>query len=617
MKLSDSTSERIALLKKARILPDLIQNRAAVAPEEEAIRQYDRQSGKWISTSYGELAEKIHAWHNAFRALDLPRGARVAILLPNGIDHVCADQAALSNALVPVPLHANDTPGASAFVLIDSQASILVTTGMDRWKAIESTRVPLPDLKTVILTEETPPARCSGDIELRSAEECLETGGLTGEEQPCVPPEPEDAAAIVYTSGTTGKPKGVVLTHRSILANIADATDCVTPETGDVFLSFLPLSHTFERTLGYYLALGMGCTVAYARSILLLQDDFKVIRPTVIISVPRIYERVYAKILASLENKSHTARQMFDWAVESGWRRFCKKNKLPIEKTSRRWADFAARPVLHQMVSRTLTERFGGRVRIAVSGGAAINPKVARVFCGLGLPLVQGYGMTETSPVIAGNTLADNQPHTVGHPFSHVELRLGPDNEIQVRGPSIMQGYWNRPEATKQAFTEDGWLRTGDIGEMTQDGHLCIRGRLKEIIVTSTGEKVSPADLESAIEHDRLFAQTMVIGENRPFIACLAVVDKDEWRKLCSALSLDPESPDSLTDQSALQAVMARLRAATDNFPHYAIPRSVALTLDPWTIDNGLLTPTLKIKRRQLREKFADVIGQIYRQDLK
>ena len=615
--MSDTTSERIALLKQARTLPELIRNRANVAPEDEAIRQYDRKAEKWVSTSFGELSSRIQAWQKAFHALNLPRGARVAILLPNGIDHICADQAALSNALVTVPLHAIDTPGACAFILIDSQASVLVTTGMSRWAAIEATQVPLPDLRHVLLTEEQPESRLCNDIELHSISDCLKEGESVPEEDLKEEPAPEDTAAIVYTSGTTGKPKGVMLSHSNFLANVVDTTDCVTPVAGDVFLSFLPLSHTFERTLGYYLALGMGCTVVHSRSVLLLAEDFKTIRPTVIISVPRIYERVYAKILASLAQKGHSAQQMFDWAVETGWRRFCKKNKLPVEKTSRRWADFAARPVLGHIVAKTLLEQFGGRLRVAISGGAALNPKVARVFCGLGLPIIQGYGMTETSPVIAGNNLTDNQPNTVGHPYSRVELRLGQDNEIQVRGPSIMQGYWNRPDATKAAFTEDGWLRTGDIGEMTEDGHLCIRGRLKEIIVTSTGEKVSPADLESALENDPLFAQAMIIGENRPFIAGIAVLNKEEWGRLCASLNLDPENDESLSDQAALQAVSARAKAATENFPHYAIPRAFVLSLEPWTIDNGLLTPTLKIKRGPLREKFAAAIQHLYHKELK
>lgn len=611
--MSDTTAERIALLRKARVLPDLIANRAKAAPDDEALRQFDRKTNQWVSTSFRELSEKILAWRKAFASLKLARGTRVAILLPNGIDAVCADQGALSNALTPVPLHAIDTPGASAFILIDSQSTVLVTNKLSRWQAIEATQVPMPDLKHVIFTEEeSVPAAEESEASLRTVSEWLAAGESVPEEALTEKPEPDDLGAIVYTSGTTGKPKGVMLTHRNFLTNVVDTTDCVTPIAGDVFLSFLPLSHTFERTLGYYLALGMGCTVVYNRSILLLADDFKTVRPTVIISVPRIYERTYAKVQAMLEKKGGTAQKLFDWAVETGWRKFCRKNGLPVEKTARQCLDFVAGPILEKKVSQTLLGQFGGRLRVAISGGAAINAKVARVFCGLGLPIIQGYGMTETSPVIAGNCLEDNQPQSVGHPFTTVEVRLGDEKEIQVKGPSVMQGYWKRPDATAQAFTEDGWLRTGDVGEFTADGHLCIRGRIKEIIVTSTGEKVPPVDLESAIETDPLFAQAYIYGEDRPYISLITVLNPDHWKKLAAELKLDPEDPESLAAAPARQAVLKRAKAAAASFPHYALPRAVKLTLEPWTIENGLLTPTLKLKRGPLHAKFAQAIDQMY-----
>lgn len=611
--MSETTADRIALLRTARVLPDLITNRMKAAPDDEALRQFDRKADKWVSYSFKELADRILAWRKAFAALKLAKGTRVAILLPNGVDAVCADQGALSNALTPVPLHAIDTPGASAFILIDSQSTVLVTNKLSRWQAIEATQVPLPDLKHVIFTEEAEvPETEESEASLRTLPEWLAAGEAVPEDSLTQTPSPDDLAAIVYTSGTTGKPKGVMLTHRNFLSNVVDTTDCVTPVGGDVFLSFLPLSHTFERTLGYYLALGMGCTVVYNRSILLLAEDFKTVRPTVIISVPRIYERTYAKVLAMLEKKGPMAKKLFDWAVETGWRKFCKKNNLPLEKTARQCLDFITGPLLEKKVASSLLSQFGGRLRVAISGGAAINPKVARVFCGLGLPIIQGYGMTETSPVIAGNNLSDNQPQSVGHPYTSVQVRLGDENEIQVKGPSVMQGYWNRPDATSSVFTTDGWLRTGDVGEFTADGHLCIRGRIKEIIVTSTGEKVPPVDLESAVETDPLFAQAYVLGENKPYISLITVLAPEEWKKLAANLSLDPADPASLEAAPARQAVLKRAKAAAANFPHYALPRAVTLTLEPWTIENGLLTPTLKLKRGPLRARFARAIEKMY-----
>ena len=611
--MSETTADRIALLRKAKTLPDLIANRAKTAPDDEALRQYDRSKGEWVSTTFGELQARILEWHKAYAALKLERGSRVGILLPNGIDAVCADQGALANALVPVPMHAIDTAGASAFILIDSQASVLVTNKLSRWQAIADTGVILPDLRHVVLTEETSVPAPEGEIELHTLSDWLKLGEPLTEADLTEKPEPDDLGAIVYTSGTTGKPKGVMLTHRNFLTNVCDTPDCLTPIGGDIFLSFLPLSHTFERTLGYYLALGMGCTVVYNRSIMLLAEDFKTVRPTVIISVPRIYERVYAKLNDALEKKGGAAKKIFSWAVDAGWRRFCKRNKLPVDKSNRSFGNMIAGPLFEKKVSQTLMDQFGGRLRAAISGGAAINPKVAKVFCGLGMPVIQGYGMTETSPVIAGNRLVDNQPQTVGLPFTHVEVRLGEDNEIQVRGPSVMKGYWKRPKATAEAFTEDGWLHTGDVGSLSEDGHLSIRGRIKEIIVTSTGEKVPPSDIESALETDPLFAQTFVLGENKPYISFITVLNPTEWKKLAASLSLDPESPESLSAPAARQAVIKRAKEATKDFPRYALPSAVTLVTEPWTIENGLLTPTLKLKRGPLRNKFADEIQQMYK----
>lgn len=241
-----------------------------------------------------------------------------------------------------------------------------------------------------------------------------------------------------------------------------------------------------------------------------------------------------------------------------------------------------------------------------------MNPKVAKAFCGLGLPIIQGYGMTETSPIIAGNSLAYNHPSTVGKPLPETNVRLGEGNEIQVKSASVMKGYWNRPQATREAFTEDGWLKTGDVGEFDHEGFLKIVGRIKEIIVTSTGEKVPPADLELAIEIDPLFDQALVIGENRPFISTIVVLNKEEWKNLAATLDLDPNDPESLMANVTRNAVLKRIKAAAKGFPQYALPRNVYLTLEPWTIDNGLITPTLKLKRKALNEKFAPQIQTLY-----
>lgn len=593
-------------------LPELLMQSIQKNGDREALRQYDRATGKWESWTYKELGEHVLAWRRAFAAMGLKPGERIAILMPNGRDHVCADQAALANGLIPVPLHAIDTPGASAFITIDSQAATLVTNKLTRWQQIRATGVPLPDLKNIIITDpgETED-KSEGRFHIRSLESILLEGASWTEDLPAGPLE-DDLAGIIYTSGTTGRPKGVMLTHRNIVSNVKATLECVSPKVGDTFLSFLPLSHTFERTAGYYLALATGCIIAYNRSVLLLAEDLKTIKPTVIISVPRVYERIYARVQDKLRKSRPIAKKLFDWAVEVGWRDFCRKNHLPVEKSSRSWLDGIVRATLLHKMANTLLSQFGGRLRIAISGGAALNHKVARTFCGLGLPIIQGYGMTEASPIIAGNCVEFNQPDTVGKPFCNVEIRLGEGNEIQVHAPSIMKGYWHRPEDTAAAFTKDGWLKTGDVGEFNADGMLKIKGRIKEIIVTSTGEKIPPADLESAIETDPLFAQAYIVGENKPYLGLLAVVEPNEWASLAASLNLDPNAPESLASPAVRTTALKRAKTAAADFPNYALPRAVILTTEPWTIENGLITPTLKLKRGPLSKHFAAEIEKLY-----
>lgn len=593
-------------LENFTTLPQLLVNSVERYGEREALRQFDKETKSWHSLSYAQLMVRVMEWRRAYAAMNLERGTRIGILMPNSIDHACADQAALANGLVPVPLHAIDTPGASAFILSDSRAKVLVTNKLTRWKQIKAADGDLQDLTAVIITEDEVDDE-TGMV--RGLSEWL-AAGTHVVELPESPKE-DDLAGIVYTSGTTGRPKGVMLTHGNIVSNVKATLECVFPQVGDIFLSFLPLSHTFERTAGYYLALATGCTIAYNRSVLLLADDLKTIRPTVIISVPRVYERIFARVHDKLKKSRPAARYLFDWAVEIGWRDFCRRNHLPVEHTGRAWLDGLMRPLVRK-VSSTLLDQFGGRLRIAISGGAALSSKVARTFCGLGLPIIQGYGMTEASPIIAGNNRTLNQPNTVGKPFNNVEVRLGEGDEIQIKGPSITRGYWNRPDATADAFTEDGWFRTGDVGGFNELGLLSIKGRIKEIIVTSTGEKVPPADLEAAIETDPLFSQCYVIGENRPYLSLITVVNPDEWASFAKSCGVDPADPASLDNPSVKTAALKRAKTAAGEFPHYALPRAVVLTQEPWTIENGLITPTLKLKRGPLSKKFANVIAQLY-----
>ena len=614
MTTTDTSATRLAALKaECRTLSDLVPFRAKTHPNVTALRQYIRAESRWVDVTYAELNERITIWRKALAACGFARGSRVAILLNNSVDAVLADQCVLGNAMIAVPLHAIDTPASSAYIAGDSEACCLITNKLARWEAIRDSGTALPNLRLVVLTDEPLDAETVDGVEILG----LSTWLKRGEAIDSLPevPEEEDLASIVYTSGTTGRPKGVMLTHRNVLFDVVACCEHIAPQplAGTVFLSFLPLSHTFERTAGYYLALGMACTIVYNRSIMLLNEDLKIVKPTVLISVPRVYERIYARITDKLAKAPAYARKLFEACVSVGWRRFCRKNKLPVESSCWSFLDFITAPILEKLVAKKILEQFGGRLQLCITGGAALSPKVARTFGGLGLAPVQGYGMTEASPVIGGNWLGMNQPDTVGRPLPGIAWRLDPETkEIQVSGPSVMKGYWKRPEDTAKVFTEDGWLKTGDVGEINEAGLLRIRGRIKEIIVTSTGEKVPPVDLELALETDPIFAQAYVVGDDHPFISFIAVLEPNEWKSLALSLNLDPADPESLKSNAVKAALLKRAKTAAADFPHYALPRNVTAVLDPWTIENGYLTPTLKLKRGPLKAHFESEIEAMY-----
>ena len=607
-------------IASVQTLPQLLAYRAARTPHAEAYRAFDPARQAWASLTWAQTAERVSTWAQALAAMQLPRAARVAILLPNGLHAMCADQATLATGGVPVPLHAIDNPGSIAYILADCEASMLIVSQAEQWEKIRTVGTPFPALRAVVVTDADEAAM----VTLATGDDGPVVGTLaqwlSGAEHAAAlrtwtPPGEDDLAAIVYTSGTTGKPKGVMLTHRNVVSDVKAVLERIAPTVDDVFLSFLPLSHTFERTGGYYLPIAAGSCVAYARSVAQLADDLKTVRPTVLVSVPRIYERIHAKLLEKL-SPTPWKMQLYEAAQNKGWARFCAAQGLaaPTPDASSQAAGWMAAlpwPVLQALVSKPLLAQFGGRVRVAVSGGAPLSPTIAKCFLGLGLPLIQGYGMTETAPVVSVNALDDNDPACVGKALPGVEVRIGDNHELQVRGPIVMKGYWKRPEDTAKILSPDGWLRTGDQADIV-NGRIYIKGRIKEIIVTSTGEKVPPGDLELALLADPLLEQAFVVGENRPFIACVAVLNAGEWQRLAADLGLNPQAADSLNHPSVHRAVLARIEKNTASFARYAVPRTVHLTLDPWTIENTFMTPTLKLKRNNLMAHFAEAIEGMY-----
>jgi len=603
---------------RVETLPQLLAYRVAHTPDAQAYRAFDPTTHDWVHLTWKQAAQRVAQWAQAMVATQLPTAARVAILLPNGLNAMCADQSTLATGCVPVPLHAIDNPGSIAYILADCEASMLIVGQAEHWENIRAVGTAFPALRAVVIMDDdgkvhTCAATADGPA-VGTLAQWLASAPRAAELPAPTPPGPEDLAALVYTSGTTGKPKGVMLTHRNVVSDVKAVLQRIVPTVDDVFLSFLPLSHTFERTGGYYLPIAAGSCVAYARSVPLLAEDLKTVRPTVLVSVPRIYERVHAKLLEKL-SPTPWKMQLYEAAQNKGWARFCVAQGLPApqadDNKAAGWMAALPWPLLQALVAKPLLAQFGGRVRVAVSGGAPLSPTIAKCFLGLGLHLVQGYGMTETAPVVSANSPDDNDPACVGRALPGVEVRIGDNRELQVRGPIVMKGYWNRPEDTAKILSPDGWLGTGDQAEII-NGRIYIRGRIKEIIVTSTGEKVPPGDLELALLADPALEQAFVVGENRPFIACVAVIKHDEWQRLAADLGLNPQEATSLHHPSVQRAVLARIEKNTASFPRYAVPRAVHLTLEPWTIENTFMTPTLKLKRNNLMLHFAQAIEGMY-----
>jgi len=533
-------------------------------PERILYRQF--AEGSWRDVSAREIAAYAARWQAFLRAEGLAPGDRVALCLKNSIHWVAADQGALGLGLVVVPLYADDNPENVAWCLENSGARLLVAESSRMADALQGVTASLP--RVLCLAADPGSGHDAVEAVLPRLAPAFEA----------VPLADGALATICYTSGTAGRPKGVMLTHGNILANVSACERLRLARSDDVFLSLLPLSHMFERTGGYYLPLAIGAKVTYARSISQLAEDLASERPTVMFAVPRVFEKFAARVNEALA-KSPAKKRLFDLVVAAGGRAQRREAGL---------ADRIVLALLRDRVAGPVLARLGGRMRFAVLGGAPLDPAIAWLFLGLGLPVLQGYGMTEASPVISVNRLEGNVPESVGMALDNVEVRVAVDGELLARGPSIMKGYWNNPEASAKSLDREGWLHTGDLAEI-RDGRIFIRGRLKDVLVLSNGEKLPPQDVELAILGDGVFEQGILIGEGRPFLTLVAVTKETDEKNL-------------------VQRANERLKG----FPRYIRVRRVVTTREPWTVENGLLTPTLKVKREKVQKKFGPEIERAY-----
>ena len=606
MKRTDTIDPETAIT-----IAGLFRERVRRTPQGCAYRRFNEKEGRFEAVTWEEVSRLAAAWQIALRRERLSPGDRVAVMLKNCLEWVLFDLAALGLGLVTVPLFANDRPENSSYILEETGARFIFIEREEQWLRILQIGASLTAIARIVTLYPADPANRKAVAPNAWLDSRLTEMGawLPGEAGNYVVNcgESTGLATIVYTSGTTGMPKGVMLSHSNILEN---AFACIQRESvypDDVFLSFLPLSHTFERTVGYYIPMMAGACVAHVRSNDKIPQDLLAVRPTVLISVPRIYERIHRKIVVELKERSFPVRLLFRLTVRTGWTRF-----LHIQGQGS-WAPLLLFwPLLKKIMASRVMNLLGGRLRLSISGGAPLAFSVGRFFIGLGLNLLQGYGLTETSPVVAVNATDDNLPATVGRLLPGMAAAVASNGELLVKGPNVMLGYWNNGEATRAAVGSDGFFHTGDLAFIDPEGRISIAGRLKEIIVLSTGEKVSPEDLETAIAVNPLFEQVMIVGENRPYLAALIVLNRPQWEKTAARHGIAGDRLSDLNGNPVQEILLPEIEKQLARFPGHAHVRKVRCSLSPWTMQEELLTATMKLRRKELLAVFEREVEELF-----
>jgi len=566
--------------------------------------------GVYQPISSRTLGERVRRLALGLQELGIQPGDRVAIFSENRPEWAIADYACLTASLADVPLYPNLPAEQACYILRDSGSVAVFVSDEKQAAKVAAARGSVPSLRHVITFASAPHEGADftlAELEARGAAVDDEARRARYREH-ALSVKPDDLATIIYTSGTTGEPKGVMLTHDNLYSNTMTSAVQIPFAGKDVCLSFLPLSHIFERMAGHYLMLHVGCSIAYAESMDTVPVDMQIVRPTIVLSVPRLYEKMYARVLENALSGGAIKKRIFFWArgVAERWADVKLAGGTPRGLLALKYR-LAQRLVFSKLQART-----GGRLRYFVSGGAPLAPDINKFFYAAGLVILEGYGLTETSPVIAVNVPSAFRIGTVGKIFPGVEVTIAPDGEILARGPNIMKGYYNKPEATREAIDADGWFHTGDIGEL-RDGFLAITDRKKEIIVTAGGKKIAQQPIENTLKTNKYISQAVLIGDKRKFPAVLVVPNWEQlekWAKIKNLLWTDR------AQLLAMPIVHAKIEKEVfgklQNLAKFEMPKKVALLEHDFSVERGELTPTLKVKRRVIDKAYHDVIAQLY-----
>jgi len=598
----------VALAHEPKTLAELFLKSATEYDLPDALNY--KKGGRWKSISSREMISRAENIALGLYSLGLRKGDRAAILAANSPEWTLADAGCQMAGVIDVPIYTTLSSDSVRYIIDDSQARVVFVHDrivLDRICA--ATKDCASVEKHVLFV----PDDVSGENTL-SLQKLEENGGKLKMDQPELIDQlrsaidPTDIATLIYTSGTTGEPKGVMLTHSNLISNVIAASEKYAFTGVDTSLSVLPLSHVFERT-GMYVYIRYGMRVHYAESIEKVPDNLKEVRPTIFIGVPRIFEKVFERARLKAAQAGRLNEIIFDWAIDVAKEFATLKEKgypIPISLT-------AKHGIADNIVYAKLRDFFGGRLKFCICGGAALPDEIYLIFTGAGISIMQGYGLTETSPVISSNNPSAVRVGTVGKPIREVKVRIASDGEIEVTGPGVMTGYYHKDEATREAFTADGWFRTGDIGDMDADGFLRITDRKKELFKTSGGKYIAPSPIEQMLRSSRFVNQAVLVGNERKFAAALIVPNFEMLESYAKLKELDIASPSEFCKHPRIIDLFARqIDAMTPKLSGYEKVKRFALLEHELSVENGELTPTLKIKRRVVDEKYRVVIDEIY-----
>jgi long-chain acyl-CoA synthetase len=562
--------------------------------------------GTYQPMSTAELVDRVRRLAKALQGLGLQPGDRIALMAENGPHWPTVDFATLCSGGVVVPIYPTLLPDQSSYIANDCGARIVVAETTAHLDGLLSKAAEMPKVEHYVLIKGT-----SSDPRVTTLSALLEKGSGADPaqfEEKARASKPDDLATFVYTSGTTGQPKGVMLTHRNIVSNVVASMDVLHISGSYTALSFLPLSHSFERTVDYCYFY-MGCTIAYAESVATVAANLQEVKPHVFVSVPRVYEKVLSKVQENVAASSPIRQKLFNWAVGVG------REALPWRLKRQSPPGFLGIQlgIADKLVFSKIRARLGGRFAFALSGGAPLARDVAEFFWGAGVPIYEGYGLSETSPVLTVNTPDAVKMGTVGKAIPGVELLIAGDGEILGKGPNIMKGYWNMPEATAEVIDQEGWFHTGDIGEIDAEGFLRITDRKKELIINAYGKNVAPAPIENLLKSSRFIGQAVAIGDRRKFLSALLVPDFEALKPWAEKQGIGTADHRALLSDPRVRTLYAgEVQAVNAHLASFEKVVAWELLPEEFTLETGELTPTQKVKRRVINQKYGDAIERLY-----